>query len=131
MVFVAAIVVFAAIATNSLTSFICLARMAMIILIAGRSDLRVRSRIVAVLGIALYACIPLVVEVVRSIPPFGPGNSINELVQRLPMQQLTGRANEVVQQFPMQRLTGREDSSVMERLESLRGDFIYGSIILG
>ncbi len=98
-----AILVFAILATNSLTSYVCLICLAFAIATSRRS-LLVRSSIVAVLGCLLYLSLPLILEMLSFT--------------------LSGSFSGAFQEMPIDRMVGNEDSSVTERLESLRGGFM-------
>lgn len=130
---VMALVFFAVIATNSLTSYVSLAVFA-IILATGRRQLVARFAVVALLGAALYAGMPYLIDVLRAAQPLAFSlsarvlNAVAELFSGHGVVLTTegGAAGhaapvELFQELPIERLTGQEDSSVTERLESLRG----------
>ncbi len=107
-----AILVFATLATNSLTSYVTLICLAIVIATA-RKDLVLRSCIVIMFGGLTYVSFPFILNMLR----YALGANFTGFFQELPIE----------------RMIGNEDSSVTERLESLRGGFIlwFSHPILG
>ncbi len=121
-----ALLVFATVATNSLTSYVCLMCLAIIVATA-RKDLLVRSCIVAVLGGLLYACLPFILNAARYAPYYAEicwfwlEQHVAGINHPPPVPPMGANFREIFQQLPTDRMVGNEDSSVAERLESLRG----------
>jgi len=100
-----AILIFATLATSSLTSYVCLLSLAIVITTA-RRDLLVRFCVVASLGVLLYASLPFFLKMLAYTVD-APGG-----------------VSGIFRELPIDRMAGKADSSVTERLESLHGGLV-------
>ena len=123
-----AILVFATLATNSLTSYVCIVCLTIVIATA-RKGLLLRCCTVAALGVVLYVSLPLIFNLLNF-----RYTSLPSLVEKFPstaggpgaaaVGPGAGGVGGIFGELPINRMVGNADSSVTERLESLHGGFV-------